>query len=108
MEWLPFAEFAYKNRVHSAIGMSPFYTEYAYNPTFSIDPVNSQSVLKAHACLDRIREVQGELKGLLELAAERMKRFYDAWVDESPDGKENKGMSEFLVRWRGYDERTNG
>lgn len=85
MDWLPFAEFAYNNRFHSAIGMSPFYAEYGYNPTFSIDPVNSQSVPKADERLDRIHQVQKDLASILELAAERMKRFYDAWVDESPD-----------------------
>lgn len=85
VDWLPFAEFSYNNRVNSSIGMSPFYAEYGHNPSFSIDPVNSQSVPKADERLDRIREVQEELKALLELAAERMKRFHDAWVDESPD-----------------------
>lgn len=29
--------------------------------------------------------MQEELKGLLKLAAKRMKRFYDAWVDEAPN-----------------------
>ena len=85
MEWLPFAEFAYNNRVNASIGMSPFYVEYAYNPTFSVDPVNSQSVPKADVRLDWIRQVQMELKALLELSAERMRRYYDRWVDETPD-----------------------
>lgn len=85
MDWLPFAEFAYNNRDHSAIGMSPFFAEYGYNPTFSIDPVNSQSVPKADERLDRIRDTQQELKGLLEMAADRMKRFHDVWVAEAPD-----------------------
>ena len=39
-DWFPFAEFAYNNQVHSAIRMSPFYAEYAYNLTFLVDPVN--------------------------------------------------------------------
>ncbi|KAG5727068.1 hypothetical protein E4T56_gene20327 [Termitomyces sp. T112] len=85
MDWLPFAEFAYNNQVSAATGMLPFYVEYAYNPTFSVDPVNLQVVPKADEWLDRIREVQEELKGLLELAVARMKRFHDAWVDKSPD-----------------------
>ena len=54
MEWLPFMEFAYNNQVSSAIGMLPFYAEYAYNPTFSVDPMNSQSVPRADVRLDRI------------------------------------------------------
>ena len=83
MDWLPFAEFAYNNRFHSAIGMSPFYAEYGYNPTFSIDPVNSQSVPKVDERLDRIHQVEKDLASIL--AAERMKRFYDAWVNKSPD-----------------------
>ena len=30
-DWLPFAEFVFNNQVNMAIGMSPFYAEYAYN-----------------------------------------------------------------------------
>lgn len=47
MKWLPFAKFAYNNYISIATCISLFYTEYAYNPTFSIDLVNSQIVLKA-------------------------------------------------------------
>ena len=85
VRWLPFAEFAYNNRKHSATGMSPFYAEYGYNPSFSVDPVQSQSVPAADARLEHIHQTQQELQSLLELAAERMKRFHDEWVDESPD-----------------------
>jgi hypothetical protein len=85
MDWLPFAEFAYNNRFHTTIGMSPFYAEYGYNPTFSIDPVNSQSVPKANKFLNRIHEVQQEIRSILELMAEQMKKFHDTWVNESPD-----------------------
>jgi transposase InsO family protein len=67
-DWLPFAEFAFNNRVNAATGMSPFYAEYGYHPTFSIDPVNSQSVPKADDRLDRLHEIQQELTSLLELA----------------------------------------
>lgn len=85
VKWLPFAEFAYNNRKHSATQTTPFFAEYGYHPTFSIDPVASQSVPKADARLDEIRSTQLELQSLLELAASRMKRFHDAWVDEAPD-----------------------
>ena len=40
-KWLPFAEFVYNNRKHSATGVTPFYAEYGYHLTFSIDPVAS-------------------------------------------------------------------
>lgn len=49
VEWLPFAKFVYKNQVSALIGMSLFYTEYAYNPMFLINSVNSQSMLRADA-----------------------------------------------------------
>ena len=32
-EWLPFAEFAYNNRVNASIGMLPFYAEQTCVPT---------------------------------------------------------------------------
>lgn len=46
VDWLPFAEFAYNNHSNTAISISPFYVEYAYDPTFFIDPISSQSVPK--------------------------------------------------------------
>jgi hypothetical protein len=98
MDWLPFAEFAYNNRFHTAIGMSPFYAEYGYNPTFSIDPVNSHSVPKADERLNRIHEIQQEIRSILELTAEWMKKFHNAWVDESPD---------YIVGDRVYLERAD-
>jgi len=82
---LPFAEFSYNNRHHSAIGMSPFFAEYGYNPSFSINPVNSQSVPAVDERLDCLWEVHEELVSLLMLAVEHMKKFHDASVDESLD-----------------------
>lgn len=35
--------------------------------------------------MNKIHEIQKELKRLLELTAEGMKRFHDAWVDEAPN-----------------------
>lgn len=87
VEWLPFTEFSYNNHFHLVIGMSPFFAEYGYNPTFSIDPVNSQSVPKADGRLDRIHKAQESLQTMLVLTAERMKRFHDVWVDKTPEYK---------------------
>ncbi|GAW05938.1 Retrotransposable element Tf2 155 kDa protein type 1 [Lentinula edodes] len=82
--WLPFAEFAQSNCHHTAIGTTPFFAEYGYHPTFSIDPVSNQRVPKADNHLDQIHQVQRNIQSMLEIAAERMKRFYDEWKEDAP------------------------
>lgn len=55
--------------------------------------------------MDWICEVQGKLKGLLELVAERMRQFYDKWVGEALDYVE--GDCVYLKRADLHSDRPN-
>lgn len=37
-DWLPMAEFAYKNSKHATTGISPFFANYGYHPQIIDEP----------------------------------------------------------------------
>jgi len=39
VDWLPIAEFAYNNRLHSAMRQTPFMMEYGFHPRTGADPI---------------------------------------------------------------------
>lgn len=83
---LPFAEFAHNTRAHSATRVSPFHALYGYEPEFTVTPSPALSrVPKAEERLEEIQQVQQEARAALEVAADRMKRYYDAAVREAPE-----------------------
>ena len=65
--------------------MSPFHAIYGYEPEFTVAPSPALSrVPKADERLDEIEQGQEEAKAALEVAADRMKRYYDASVRDAP------------------------
>ena len=83
---LPVAEFAHNTRAHSATKVSPFKALYGYDPEFVVAPASpAASVPRAEERLDELKAVQDEAKAALEVAAERMKHFYDRMKAESPE-----------------------
>jgi len=50
VDWLPLAEFATNNQVNKTMGISPFFTNYGYNPHLGIEPAGPRpSALSPHA-----------------------------------------------------------
>ena len=86
---LPMAEFAHNTRAHAATRKSPFSLVYGYEPEFVVAPSDELcNVPAADTRLDDLRQAQFEAQAALEVAAERMKRYYDRARDEAPQFKE--------------------
>jgi len=63
---LPFAEFAYNNQKHSTTGMSPFFIQYGYDPTYEINanPINKVPAVKDR--LNMMKELREETVVMLQ------------------------------------------
>ena len=84
-DWLPIAEFAYNNRVHSATRQTPFMMEYGFHPRTSADPVRNVKVEAAGEFVTRMKGIDDEAKAALARAADDMARHYDAHRNEAPE-----------------------
>ena len=79
------AEFTYNNRAHASTKQSPFYLNYGLHPSFDVTVLPSYKSASCEERIHEIKRVQGEAKAALEIAAERMKRYYDAKRQEAPE-----------------------
>ena len=81
-EWLPLAEFAYNNRVHSSTRHSPFELDTGRHPRMGVEPRRAR-VEAVNEFTDRMSKVMEESRSALKLAAEDMARYYDAHHEEA-------------------------
>lgn len=84
VDQLPFAQFCLNNRVNESTGVTPFYTNHGYHPTFTTVPSGDAANPAADDRVSEIERIQKELQASLELAQEIQKRNYDAGVREQP------------------------
>lgn len=84
VEHLPLAEFALNSREHSATGKAPFYLVNGYIPEFNVSVNPMSTVPAANDRLKVLADVREDTKSSLDLAAERMKMYYDRHVQEAP------------------------
>jgi hypothetical protein len=71
VRWLPMAEFAYNNAVHSTTGTSPFRCLYGRDPTMTPSKIQTE-VPEANDVADTLQEIWEETGAALRLAKERM------------------------------------
>jgi len=98
VDLLAHAEFAYNNAAHSATKVSPFYANYGRHPVFEPTATPLYKSQAAEEIIDEIQRCQGDIKAALQVANDRMKRYYDKRVQDAP---------KFEVGDRVYLEGTN-
>lgn len=87
-EWLPIAEFKYRNQIHSATGYSPFYLTHGHHANTGVETRKEAANESARQFVDRMKRIQEEASAALVLTKETMKRSYDKHRRESRTYKE--------------------
>src|SRR5258708_7740834 len=75
-DWLPLAEFAYNNKVHTATCRTPFELDTRQHPHLGVEPTRTSTVEAADAFARRLDHAQEEAKAALKQAADDMKWYY--------------------------------
>jgi len=89
LEWLAIAEFSYNNnKIQKSIKISPFYTNYGFNPQMGFEPQRDVKVQAVDKFVDKLKKIQGEAKVALHKACDDMKHFADQTCIHAPEYKE--------------------
>jgi hypothetical protein len=78
VEWLPIAEFAYNNQVHSSTCQTPFRLDSGQDPHLGMEPLRSGTAEAASDFITWMRKATDKAQSALRRAAEDMAHFYDA------------------------------
>jgi len=76
-EWLGTAEFAYNNKTHLSTKMSPFKTNYRQKPRMRFEERKKRKYEGAEKFIEKIKQIQEEVKAVLSKAQEEMKKYMD-------------------------------
>jgi len=86
-EWLGTAEFTYNNKVHSSTRMSPFKANYGQDLRIGFEERKKEKYEGAERFVIKMKEIQEEMKAVLEKAQEEMKKYVDKKRAEVDDYK---------------------
>ena len=78
------AEFAYNNAAHESTGLSPFYIEYGWHPRMAPDVEGVLSYPTLEELFENRKEAREQAQASLNMAAERMKWYYDLHKNDVP------------------------
>jgi hypothetical protein len=85
VEWLPIAEFAYNNRVHSSTCQTSFQLDSRQDPCLGTEPLQFGTVEAASDFITQTWKATDKAQSTLQRAAEDMAHFYDAHQSEAPE-----------------------
>ena len=76
-EWITSAEFAYNNKIHTAMCISPFYVNQGHNPRMGIEPrcVIKSELAKEFA--EQMKTIHEEVQVSLSKACDNMQHYAD-------------------------------
>ena len=83
-EWLAIAEFSYNNRFQSSTRVSPFFTNYGYNPHMGFEPRRNTKVQAVEDFVQWMKNVQAEVEAALHKARDDMKCYADRSRADAP------------------------
>jgi hypothetical protein len=96
-EFLPMAQFAYNNAMHSTIHETPFFANYGYHPTLMAQPFQRQQIANdAATMIKTIQNLHSQLSNDIDFMNLRMAKYYDQNHQEGPDLK--RGEKVFLLQ----------
>ena len=75
LEWLGMAEFAYNNKVHAGTKVSPFKANSGQDPRMGFEMRKKRKHEGAEKFVERMKNVQEEVKAALQKVQEEMKRY---------------------------------
>src|SRR6266436_3471906 len=83
--WLPLAEFAYNNKVHTATCQTLFKLDTGQHPHLGVEPMRTSTVEAADTFTQQLDCTQEEAKAALEQVADDMKWYYDQNCQVAPE-----------------------
>jgi hypothetical protein len=86
-DWLPMAEFAYNNKVHSSTKQTPFFLDTGIHPRMGVEPIREPKHEHAEEFATRMKSSRQEAEAALTKAASEMKRYADHHKGEVPEYK---------------------
>jgi len=87
LDWLGTAEFAYNNKIHTAIKTSPFKANYSQDLRMGFEGRRKGKYKAVGKFVEKMKKIQKEAKAALEKAQKEMKRFGDRRQEKGEEYK---------------------